>query len=142
MFFDEDNIVKDAECHHCHGRPLYTSNDYFNNGLDAAPTLTEFPDLGLGVVTGELYDNGKFRSPSLRNIEFSAPYMHDGRFETLEEAIDHYSNGIHFSENLDPNLDPNNPLNFTEEEKKALIAFLKTLSDPSFLNNPAFSNPF
>ena len=121
MFFDEDNIVKDAECHHCHGRPLYTSNDYFNNGLDAAPTLTEFPDLGLGVVTGELYDNGKFRSPSLRNIEFSAPYMHDGRFETLEEAIDHYSNGIHFSENLDPNLDPNNPLNFTEEEKKALI---------------------
>jgi len=142
MFFDEENLIKDAECHHCHNKPLFTSNDYFNNGLDAAPTLTEFPDLGLGLVTGNLYDNGTFRSPSLRNIEFSAPYMHDGRFETLEEVIDHYSNGIHFSENLDPNLDPNNPLNFTEEEKKALIAFLKTLSDPSFINNPAFSNPF
>ena len=142
MFFDEANIIKDAECHHCHNEPLFTSNDYFNNGLDPAPTLTEFPDLGQGLITGNINDNGKFRSPSLRNIEFSAPYMHDGRFETLEEVIDHYSEGIHDSENLDINLFPNPPLNFTDFEKEALIAFLKTLSDPSFVNNPDFSNPF
>ena len=74
-----------GDCFHCHGsdnNPLWTDNKFHNNGLDAS-----FNDLGLGTVTGDPNDNGKFRSPTLRNLTFTAPYMHDGRFTTLEEVI-------------------------------------------------------
>jgi len=101
--------------------------------------LNDFNDLGRGEVTGRTFDNGRFRVPTLRNIELTAPYMHDGRFETLEEVLDHYSKGGHGVENEDPNI---RPFSLSEREKQDLIAFLKTLTDTSFIQNPAFRNPF
>ena len=85
VFMDEAR----GDCFHCHGsnnNPLWTDNQFHNNGLD-----TVFLDLGLGAITGDPADNGKFKSPSIRNLEFTAPYMHDGRFATLEDVINHYS---------------------------------------------------
>ncbi len=145
MFFDLGSIpggsgVKDAECFHCHGSALLTEGNFFNNGLDEYPTLEDYEDKGAGEVTGNIADYGKFRSPTLRNIELTAPYMHDGRFQTLEEVIEHYSSGVHFATNLDPDLRA--PLNLTEGEKEDLINFLKTLTDTEFTENPAFQNPF
>ncbi len=139
MFFDISPDLPDAECAHCHGGPLFTTNEYINNGLDEAPDLNDFPDLGRGAITEYLYDNGKFRAPSLRNIALTAPYMHDGRFETLEEVIDHYNSGGHYAENVDPLI---NNLGLNEEEKGDLLAFLLTLTDTTYLSNPDLSNPF
>ena len=139
LFFDDNPDVPDAECSHCHSVPLMTANDFFNNGLDEAPTLTEFSDLGLGKFTGLISDNGKFRAPTLRNIFFTAPYMHDGRFNSLEEVIEHYNSGGKPSRNKDPLL---RPLNLTEEYKQALIAFIRTMEEPDFNNRPELQNPF
>lgn len=138
LFFDDNPDIPDAECSHCHSVPLMTANDFFNNGLDEAPTLTEFPDLGLGKVTGLISDNGKFRAPTLRNIFFTAPYMHDGRFNTLEEVIDHYNSGGKPSRNRDPLI---RPLNLKNEYKQALIAFIRTMEEPDFNNRPELQNP-
>lgn len=139
LYFDENQFVPDAECGHCHSVPLMTSNDYFNNGLDEAPTMTEFSDLGRGKVTGLLIDNGKFRAPTLRNIVYTAPYMHDGRFQTLEEVIEHYNSGGKKSPNKDPLI---LPLNLTKEHKEALIAFIMTMQEPDILEDPELQNPF
>lgn len=141
MFF-QLNGAKDAQCGHCHSGPLISSNNYFNNGLDSAATLNDFPDPGRGKITGNINENGKFRAPSLRNITKSAPYMHDGRFQTLEQVVDHYNAGGKYSENIDPFLIQlkNHPL--TAQEKMDLIVFLKTFTDTVFINNPAFKNPF
>ncbi len=139
MFFDSSSILPDAECGHCHNAPLFTTNEYFNNGLDSVVSLFDFDDPGLGGITMNEFDYGKFRAPTLRNIEFTAPYMHDGRFQTLEEVIDHYNSGGHFADNLDPLI---NPLGLTEENKADLLAFLLTLSDTTTLQNPAYQNPF
>lgn len=133
------DALPDAECGHCHTFHLFTTNEYHNNGLDEAPNMTEFPDIGLGAVTGTLTDNGKFRVPSLRNIELTAPYMHDGRFETLEEVVDHYNSGGKYSPNkseLVYNID------ITDYQKQALVAFMKTLTDVGITEDPKFSNPF
>ena len=136
IFLREDK----GDCFHCHGNPnnpLWTNNDFHNNGLDAT-----FTDLGLGGVTGDPSDNGKFRTPSLRNLAFTAPYMHDGRFTTLDEVIDHYSEGLQNSSTIDPLMKKidQGGVQLTAEEKADLKAFLLTLSDPSFINNPAFQN--
>ncbi len=141
LFFDVPNDLPDAECGHCHNAPLFTVNQYFNNGLDSVGNLEDFVDKGLGAVTNNLFDNGKFRAPSLRNIALTAPYMHDGRFQTLEEVIDHYNEGAHFADNIDPLIRPRG-LGLSEQHKKDLVAFLHTLTDTSFVNNPAFQNPF
>ena len=93
IFMDEAR----GDCFHCHGsdkNPLWTDNAFHNNGLDSV-----FTDLGLGKITGDPADNGKFKTPSLRNLIFTPPYMHDGRFETLDQVIDHYSEGLQFSAN-------------------------------------------
>ena len=98
-------------------------------------------DGGVADVTLRATDLGSFKSPSLRNVEVTAPYGHDGRFATLDRLIDHYSTNPIF----DPNLGyviPVGPLNFTASEKAALIAFLKTLTDKAFLTDPRYSNPF
>jgi len=143
MFFDTiPDISMQAECGHCHGGPLFTSNEYFNNGLQPAATLEDFKDKGQGAVTGDPFDNGKFRAPTLRNISFSAPYMHDGSLETLEEVLDHYFSGGHLSPNIDGLMNDLRPREFSEDQKRQLIAFLKTLDDPKFMENPAFQNPF
>ena len=101
-------------------------------------------DLGYGEITGQSTDNGKFKTPSLRNIEKTAPYMHDGRFNTLEEVIDFYLSGAHGNS---PNLDPSmHALQYevylSPEHKAALVSFLKTLTDETYLTNEEYSNPF
>ena len=107
------------------------TNEFRNNALDSEP----FSDLGLGAITGNIEDNGKFKIPTLRNIEFTAPYMHDGRFSTLEEVVDHYSNGLKESSTVDPLMKKisQEGLQLTNQEKQDLIAFLKMLSDPNFI---------
>lgn len=139
MFFDFEPTLPDAECGHCHNAPLFATNDYFNNGLQSSPDLESFPDKGLGLVTGRATDNGRFKAPTLRNIALTSPYMHDGRFTTLEEVVDHYNSGGHPSPNKNPLL---YPLQLTESEKQDLIAFLHTLTDTAVLSNEAFQSPF
>lgn len=140
LFFKEDDqTVEHPGCSHCHIAKYFTDHSFRNNGLDNPPTLEGFADPGRGGVTGVSFDNGKFRVPTLRNIEMTAPYMHDGRFESLEEVLDHYSAGGHDLENEDPNI---RPFTLTESQKQDMIAFLKTLTDTVFLNNPDFKNPF
>lgn len=128
-----------GDCIHCHSGPLLSDNEFRNNGLDS-----ELSDLGLGEITGNSEDYGKFKVPTLRNIEYTAPYMHDGRFSTLEEVVEHYNSGVLTDS---PNLDPEMEnaalgLNLTEQEKEDLINFIKTFTDPDFMSNPNFSDPF
>lgn len=139
LFFFEPSDVNHPGCSHCHFDPLYTDNNFHNNGLDSVPNLESFADLGLGAVTKNRFDNGKFRVPTLRNIVLTAPYMHDGRFQTLEEVLEQYATGGHGVANEDVNI-IQFPL--SDRDKQDLIAFLKTLTDEDFINNPAHSNPF
>jgi len=138
MFFDISPEYKDAECAHCHNVPLLTTNEYFNNGITEVENLEDFEDKGLGAISGDRLDFGKFRAPTLRNIELTAPYMHDGRFETLEEVIDHYNSGGKYSESVSPLI---RPLKLSETEKRQLLAFLKTLTDKEFIKNPEIQAP-
>ena len=118
-----------GDCHHCHGTSLLTDNRFHNNGLDA-----EAAALGRAEVTGSDADVGRFRSPSLRNVALTAPYMHDGRFATLEEVLDHYDGGMHRDARLDPLLlGQPDPRGFSDLERDALIAFLHTLTDTAFI---------
>ncbi len=154
MYFEEGAAVglPDAQCFHCHGGFTLTGNQYFNNGLDEARTLDDFPDKGRGAVTRRQTDNGKFRTPTLRNIALTAPYMHDGRFQTLEEVLDHYGSHGKQSPNKDPLIDQvgfpipgTNPLQYTglsPYHKRAIIKFLHALTDTAFINNPDIQNPF
>lgn len=139
LFFFELAITLDHPgCSHCHGGPQFSAINYFNNGLTFAESLDEFADNGRGDITQLSTDNGKFRAPTLRNIALTAPYMHDGRFATLEDVLDHYASGGHPSPNVDPNI---KPFTMTEQDKADLIAFLHTLTDTAFVNNPAFRAP-
>jgi cytochrome c peroxidase len=119
-----------ADCFHCHGGALFTDHQFHNNGLDA----TNAADPGRFKVTGRESDRNKFSTPSLRNVELTAPYMHNGRFQTLEEVVDHYSEHIQRSATLDPNLakHPDGGLHLSSADKQALVAFLKTLTDDQF----------
>jgi cytochrome c peroxidase len=141
LFFNAAG-APDAQCGHCHVSPFYSSNDFFNNGLDSVSSLLNFKDLGRGVITKRELDNGKFRVPTLRNIELTAPYMHDGRFKTLEEVVEHYASGGHYSDNIDPFIPQIAAVRLTDKQKKQIILFLKTLTDTSFGSNPAFQDPF
>ncbi len=123
-------------CGNCHTEPLFTNNLFMNNGLPIDTTLN---DVGRFGVTKNANDSLKFKVPTLRNIEFSYPYMHDGRFKKLSEVLNHYTNGIKQSKTLAHEL--KKPLNLTSNEKVDIIAFLLTLSDRSFLFNPKFSYP-
>ncbi|GAA5029462.1 di-heme enzyme [Marivirga lumbricoides] len=144
--------LRGGNCGDCHLGPL-TSGDidgfqgFHNNGLDSDEEL----DAGLMEFTGNPADKGRFKTPSLRNIALTAPYMHDGRFQTLEEVLDHYNENIKKSETLDilikegsnEPIDPNEPVKLflTDQEKEDIIAFLHMLTDEEFVNNPRFSNP-
>ncbi len=123
-----------ADCFHCHGGPLFQSQSFANNGSDGA-----FKDLGREQVTGKASDRGKFAVPSLRNIALTAPYMHDGRFRTLAEVIEHYSTGVVRSATLDPNLakHPDGGVPLMAADKRALVAFLKTLTDAQYIPTSA-----
>ena len=157
LFLTHPNPVEPipgANCFHCHteGNLLFSSTDYtngaaatfFNNGLDVSPA-----DAGRGGVTGLAADRGKFRAPTLRNIALTAPYMHDGRFQTLQQVLDHYSDHVQQSSpNIDINLlDATNTfhgtqLDLTATQKRQIIAFLQTLTDSTFIQDKRFSSPF
>ena len=137
IFMDENR----GDCFHCHGsnsNPLWTDNIFHNNGLDSS-----FDDLGLGGITGDPLDNGKFKSPSLRNLAYTSPFMHDGRFETLDEVINHYSEGLVYSETIDPLMKniAQGGVQLTEVEKIDLKAFLLSLSELGFTTNSELQNP-
>ena len=125
-------------CGHCHNAPQFGDNKFHNNGISDVADLDDFVDKGRGDVTGNRFDNGKFRTPTLRNIALTAPYMHDGRFATLEEVIDSYAAGGHGVENEDPNI---TGFQLTARQKEALIAFLHTLTDERLLNDPRYAEP-
>lgn len=140
--FDPDNPeISGGNCLICHGGPNFGSNLFRNNGLDSDQ---EFTDLGRFEVTGNTGDRAKFRVTSLRNIAVNPPYMHDGRFESLEEVVQHYNTGIKPSNTLDLFLSSTVPtgLMMDEQDISDLVAFLHTLTDDTFLNNEAYTNPF
>jgi cytochrome c peroxidase len=135
-----------ADCSHCHGGPFVQQNNpnaggIANNGLDMV-----FKDNGFGAITGKATDMGTFKTPSLLNIGISAPYMHDGRFATLEEVINHYSDSVKFdSPTLHPLMKKHKPdgqRKLTAQEKADIKAFLLTMTDDVFINNPAYANPY
>ncbi|MBV6425827.1 MAG: Cytochrome c551 peroxidase [Haliscomenobacter sp.] len=133
----EGKAVFEQKCASCHSGALFTDLTFRNNGLPPA----SFADLGRYDVTLNDKDRLAFRVPSLRNLRYTWPYMHDGRFESLEEVLEHYDAGIEDSPTLDPLLKPNGRLGIPlkRDEKTKLIAFLNTLNDPSFLKNPGLS---
>jgi cytochrome c peroxidase len=139
--FDPNGVERGAECFHCHAGFDFTNHEFMNNGLDAEGSIA---DPGLYEATGDMADFGKFKVPSLRNIAMTPPFMHDGRFASLEEVLDHYNTGVKTSPTLDPLMQYNvNPgLNLTEQEKADLIAFLHTLTDSTFLNKAEYTSPF
>jgi cytochrome c peroxidase len=128
-------------CVPCHGTETFTAPLEKNNGLDAITT-----DRGFGAVTNNMAQDGLFKVSSLRNVELTAPFMHDGRFETLEQVVEHYNSGVQNHPNLSPQLRlPNgNPrlLNLSPQDKAALVAFLKTLTDTRMVTDVKYSNPF
>ena len=145
LFFQEfDPFLgqKGGECFHCHGGFNFTNDQYMNNGLDGD---ADFTDLGRFAVTNDPLDKARFKVPSLRNIALTPPYMHDGRFETLEEVIEHYATGVKQSSTLDElmfhNIEPGG-LPLSAEDKADLVAFLKTLTDTSLSVDSRFSDPF
>ena len=130
-----------ADCAHCHAGDNFENDQYMNNGLDADGG---FKDFGREKVTEDSQDRGKFKVTSLRNIELTAPYMHDGRFNTLAEVIDHYNSGLQPSATLEPELERTREkgLQLSDEDKGHLIAFLKTLTDNELIVDSRYSDPF
>jgi cytochrome c peroxidase len=135
-----------SKCRSCHSTELFTDNSYHNNGIDDS-----FSDEKEGIYQGRFRvsfdpaDMGKFKTPSLRNLLLTAPYMHDGRFKTIDEVLDHYTSGIKNSPNTDPLLYQNLGsvgIPMTTLERKAIVAFLNTLTDNDFTSNKKISNPF
>jgi cytochrome c peroxidase len=143
LFFDEGASLNlpDAQCFHCHGTVSLNGNQFFNNGLDP---FDQIADMGLMGVTNRIADKGKFRAPTLRNIALTAPYMHDGRFQTLEDVVRHYLKEAHASPGMDPNMGllVNSKDKFNEYHIQALVAFLHTLTDTTFTKNPMVQSPF
>jgi len=134
-------VFTNNRCQYCHSGTNFTMTVPMNTGLEMV-----YDDKGLGAVTGLPDDMAKFKAPPLRNVALTAPYMHDGRFKTLEEVVDHYSTEIEPHPNLHPFLDhwglgPKRFL-FTQREKEDLIAFLHTLTDPYFITDPRWQDPF
>ncbi len=138
LFVTEDG----ADCFHCHGgggNALMTSNLFYNNGLD-----DEFNDPeDRAAITGNPRDKGAYKAPTLRNIAVSAPYMHDGRFQTLDEVIDFYSDSVKNSATISPLMHHvmQGGVRLTAQEKSQLKAFLNTLTDEAILNNPKHAAP-
>jgi cytochrome c peroxidase len=122
-----------GDCYHCHRAPLFTDNQFHNIGLEG-----QFSNLNAGLfqITADSNDLGLYKTPSLRNIELTAPYMHDGRFSSLEEVVRHYNQGVKYSPTLDPIMtkrDVDLSLNLTNQEVIDLVAFLKTLTDTGYV---------
>jgi len=153
MYFDAAGsagvVLPDGQCFHCHGNITMNGGNFFNNGLDSVASLSDFKDKGRFKKTGNPSDQGKFRAPTLRNIALSAPYMHDGRFQTMEEVLDQYSDNGSGVSNEDPfirqigfPLGNGHYSGLTPYQKQAIIKFLHTLTDTTFVNNPDIQSPF
>jgi cytochrome c peroxidase len=141
------NDLTKGNCMHCHttdGDALGTTGAFSNNGLDEGTDTKAFKDGGLGLITQSSKDLGKFKIPSLRNLLFTSPYMHDGRFNTLAEVLDFYSEGLKKSPTVDPKMEfvHQGGSRLNTHEKRKIILFLKTLSDSAFIADQEFSNPF
>jgi cytochrome c peroxidase len=149
LYFNGADGIAEHGCAHCHIPPTFGMMKSLNNGLDL-----KYLDPGLGALDRPPNDpfapsnDGKFKAPSLRNIELSAPYMHDGRFKTLAAVVEHYSSGVHPHVNLGLAFEqqqaarPTTGFGFSNKQKAALVAFLKTLTDRQFVTDPRFSDPF
>lgn len=136
------------------GKSLYVSNCANCHGVDLSRPAKLMAQNGLPIINGDkgkanhtnkVSDEGLFKVPTLRNIVLTHPYMHDGRFATLEEVIDHYSHGVQYHRNLDTELRIGNSpiqMNFSEEEKQGLLAFFETLTDHSYISDKKYSDPF
>lgn len=125
----------EKNCSNCHSTTLFTDQSYRNNGLK----IGNPNDTGRYLITQNEEEKFLFKVPSLRNVEVTRPYMHDGRFRNLEAVLNHYTDGIQDSETLDKSLKSKLKIELNQEEKEAIIAFLKTLTDEEFLNNPILS---
>lgn len=145
LFFGEYNKffpdISGADCAHCHSGFNFENDEYMNNGLDVLANQT---DIGRENVTSNQMDRAKFKVTSLRNIALTPPYMHDGRFKTLEEVIEHYNSGVKLSPSLNPAIQDTEEkgLFLTEQDKQDLVAFLKTLTDETMMTNSDYSSPF
>lgn len=134
-------LTERGDCFHCHSVGLLTDNSFHNTGLDAVFTSSNW---GRYEITNNPSDIGKYKTPTLRNIELTAPYMHDGRFSSLEEAVEFYNSGVHITEYTDPIMTKPGKefgLQLSAQDKADLIIFLKALTDTSFINNPDYSHP-
>lgn len=145
--FELVNDMTMGDCLHCHttdSDALGSTFAFSNNGLDPVTDPMQFSDPGRGAITGRLEDRGKFKVPSLRNLLFTPPYMHDGRFATLEEVLEFYSRGVHASANIDSKMGSahRGGVGLTCEEQEHIIAFLHTLTDSAFVIDGAFTDPF
>lgn len=142
LFFGEYNPFfpdqPGADCAHCHSGPNFHNGEFMNNGLDKD---ADFKDFGREQVTNLASDRATFLMPSLRNVAQTAPYMHDGRFKTLEEVVEHYNAGVKMSSTVSPLIAPTiaKGLMLSAQDKTDLVNFLKTLSDQQFLTNPAYA---
>ncbi len=153
IFWDDDvfdgyEIFLDlfgGDCFHCHGSGgLFTDFTYRSNGLDPYTRASDFSDRGLGSLTGDTADYGKFKVPSLRNLKYTAPYMHDGRFATLREVIDFYSEGVHDTPFTDQLMEFSfqGGAQLSETQKDKLEKFLLSLSDDSLMLREEYQNPW
>lgn len=158
IFFGQSQGGPPAQCGACHmqgnaisppppGMPQGDNAAIFYGPVPANNGLIDDEDDGFGEVTGDAQNNGEFKSPSLRNVAMTGPYMHDGRFDTLAEVVDHYVDGVEDHPNLHPLLrDPMTQqpvvLNLDDNDKAALVAFLETLSDPTLAADERWSSPF
>lgn len=129
-------ILFQAKCTGCHAEPLFTDFSYRNIGLPIDPFLQDF---GRMRITNNRNDSLKFKVPTLRNVNVSYPYMHDGRFVSLQQCVNHYRTGIQQSSTLDPSLTSGIP--FTNAEVIDIVEFLRTLTDSTFIIDKRFSQP-
>jgi cytochrome c peroxidase len=145
--FELMNNMTKGDCLHCHttdADPMGTTFKFSNNGLDKIQIPEQYADKGKGGISQKTNEYGWFKIPSVRNLGFTAPYMHDGRFNTLEEVLDFYSDGVQFSYNIDSKMEyaHQGGVKLNKDEKRKIITFLKTLNDSSFVIDSRFSNPF
>lgn len=134
-------MTEKGDCFHCHGSMLFTDNGFHNTGLDS---VFDGYNRGRFNVTGEAKDIGLFRTPTLRNCALTAPYMHDGRYQTLDEVIEHYNSGVHKSSTIDPIMTlPGKEMGLllSTQQKQHIKAFLLALTDTTILNNSQYSRP-
>ena len=136
-----------GDCMNCHPTDAHlmgTTFKFSNNGLDEPESWKDYQDKGKGAVFGDSTQYGWFKIPSIRNVAVTGPYMHDGRFETLEEVVEHYSTGVKKSPNIDPLMTKADKggMQLSNKDKESIIAFLQALTDSTFITNPAFSNPW